>query len=779
MTLNLVFFFCRAGSDPRYPESYYDGNEQKCCFQASSSQGSVPTGPFAPVVSHKKVDDDPFCQHGNGGPIRSVPTGLKGTQGAVVTLTLDESRLARATGGQKTIAELKAILNAQREANDAAGKGSRTDVELEVEANEAAGLGAICDAEAANERERNTAVPEGWVAEDPERNPKFINGSFTHFQIKTQAATNEAAGLGAVCDAEAAYQRTVNAERGLGDITDVEVTQQKEANRKKHHCDKTDFQIQTAWRPLGSDALLKCPQDTMAAVATFAKVAFESATAKQAEMHSAFLEHAAAVMAYTAALAEHEAKQSGITAEYNAAKAASDWGKAKELQATMDQPAPEWPGSAPKNGDPMDSDAQAQEHQAMINAVNPDDRNGSAPPYQGGVIYPIWLVLGKLVEFHTEHAAEAGKADKIDLAIASQESADAAKSLHVWLGSMIAGLPLWAKEDDAAAIAAIKAAEEVEAARAAAAAPAERMMCQPMCAVAYSDDFIPCVLPPPSAAVLAFESLTVQQKEFVGALNVYVESIAPAVANTADPNAQSPEAALAEAAAAAAAKAAEDTAAAAAAAAAKASADAAAAATAAKARGDAAATKAAEDAAAAAAAAEEAAAAKARGDTAAAKAAEDATAAAKAAAAAAAADCMHFDVVFRALDVDSKDSNGFSDPYLTLSVAGTRIHKTEVIKKTLSPTWKSFAITVADFDGGNMDCEITATVIDWDRLSGDDVIGVATLTLKELCGGGGGGKWPILNAKKMAGGSKAKEGYQNSGNLELVSSTGLKAFTAL
>ena len=138
-------------------------------------------------------------------------------------------------------------------------------------------------------------------------------------------------------------------------------------------------------------------------------------------------------------------------------------------------------------------------------------------------------------------------------------------------------------------------------------------------------------------------------------------------------------------------------------------------------------------------------------------------------------------MVFRAQNVDSKDSNGFSDPYLTLAVAGTRVHKTEVIKKNLSPTWAAFAISVADFDGGNMDCEITATVIDWDRLSGDDVIGKAKLTLKELCGssGGGGGRWPILNAKKMAGGSKAKEGYQNSGILELVSSKGLKAFAAL
>ena len=126
---------------------------------------------------------------------------------------------------------------------------------------------------------------------------------------------------------------------------------------------------------------------------------------------------------------------------------------------------------------------------------------------------------------------------------------------------------------------------------------------------------------------------------------------------------------------------------------------------------------------------------------------------------------------FKATNLDAKDMSGKSDPFMVLSRDQVTIHKTKVIKSNLNPSWPEFQVSVDAFCGGDHDATVTADVYDWDRLSKPDLIGSAQLTL--------GGiactettSWGLINPKKVAGGKKAKSGYENSGVLNLVAAKG-------
>ena len=100
-------------------------------------------------------------------------------------------------------------------------------------------------------------------------------------------------------------------------------------------------------------------------------------------------------------------------------------------------------------------------------------------------------------------------------------------------------------------------------------------------------------------------------------------------------------------------------------------------------------------------------------------------------------DFTHYRFEFKAHNLDKMDKFGLSDPYMVLSRPGAnrntlQIHKTEIIKLNLNPTWAPFVIPVADFCAGDLDAPITATVYDWDRLSQDDLIGSCQFTLRQL-----------------------------------------------
>ena len=127
-----------------------------------------------------------------------------------------------------------------------------------------------------------------------------------------------------------------------------------------------------------------------------------------------------------------------------------------------------------------------------------------------------------------------------------------------------------------------------------------------------------------------------------------------------------------------------------------------------------------------------------------------------------------FRVVFDAFNLDAKDANGNSDPYLEItSLTGERIYKTEVIKKTLNPEWNRFDLNMERVSKAGKSFKVV--VYDWDRFSKPDTIGVAEIDIAAFVQSAGETKkprWDLINKKKMPGGKKAEAGYQNSGYLQ-------------
>ncbi|KAK3736203.1 hypothetical protein QZH41_011890, partial [Actinostola sp. cb2023] len=102
--------------------------------------------------------------------------------------------------------------------------------------------------------------------------------------------------------------------------------------------------------------------------------------------------------------------------------------------------------------------------------------------------------------------------------------------------------------------------------------------------------------------------------------------------------------------------------------------------------------------------------------------------------------CFHQDVVtiqFRGQKLDKKDFFGKSDPFLVFyryneDSSFTAVHRTEVIKNTLNPTWKEFSIPSRALCNGDYDRAIRVECYDWDRDGGHDLIGIFSTTLREL-----------------------------------------------
>ncbi|RUS84077.1 hypothetical protein EGW08_008189 [Elysia chlorotica] len=137
---------------------------------------------------------------------------------------------------------------------------------------------------------------------------------------------------------------------------------------------------------------------------------------------------------------------------------------------------------------------------------------------------------------------------------------------------------------------------------------------------------------------------------------------------------------------------------------------------------------------------------------------------------------------FCAHKLDKKDLFGKSDPFLTFSRSNedgsyTVVHRTEVIKKTLNPTWRPFCISIRSLCNGDYDRAIKVECHDWDADGGHDYIGSFVTTVRELSRGQCAGNiYECISEKK-----KAKKGkkYQNSGTVELMSCRIEKVFTFL
>ncbi|KAJ7331241.1 hypothetical protein OS493_020023, partial [Desmophyllum pertusum] len=117
---------------------------------------------------------------------------------------------------------------------------------------------------------------------------------------------------------------------------------------------------------------------------------------------------------------------------------------------------------------------------------------------------------------------------------------------------------------------------------------------------------------------------------------------------------------------------------------------------------------------------------------------------------------------FKGHKLDKKDFFGKSDPFLVFYRCNednsfTAVHRTEVIKYTLNPTWKAIYHPCQGTLSIRVEC------YDWDRDGGHDLIGIFSTTINEL-NSSPGMTFEAMNPKKVA----KKKGYKNSGTISLM-----------
>eukprot|EP01080_Neovahlkampfia_damariscottae_P011409 gene11409-4576_t len=129
-----------------------------------------------------------------------------------------------------------------------------------------------------------------------------------------------------------------------------------------------------------------------------------------------------------------------------------------------------------------------------------------------------------------------------------------------------------------------------------------------------------------------------------------------------------------------------------------------------------------------------------------------------------AAEFASFEVVGK--NLDKKDLFGKSDPYFTISKKLENsndyvlIFKSEIIKMTLNPKWKSFNIDLETFsESSPYDKELKIDIWDWNKIGSHDYIGGFETTLKEMMKKN---QFSIIEPKKQK-----KSKYENSGLFQI------------
>lgn len=104
--------------------------------------------------------------------------------------------------------------------------------------------------------------------------------------------------------------------------------------------------------------------------------------------------------------------------------------------------------------------------------------------------------------------------------------------------------------------------------------------------------------------------------------------------------------------------------------------------------------------------------------------------------------------------LDKKDFFGKSDPFVVISRANESgtfvvVHKTEVIKKTLNPVWKTFTIPVKTLNNGDYQRTLKLECWDWNLSGSHSFIGETYLNLQKLLDGPLPMSFPCVNPKKQ------------------------------
>uniref|UniRef100_A0A8C6NW06 Copine-3 n=1 Tax=Nothobranchius furzeri TaxID=105023 RepID=A0A8C6NW06_NOTFU len=110
--------------------------------------------------------------------------------------------------------------------------------------------------------------------------------------------------------------------------------------------------------------------------------------------------------------------------------------------------------------------------------------------------------------------------------------------------------------------------------------------------------------------------------------------------------------------------------------------------------------------------------------------------------------------------LDKKDTFGKSDPFLEFFKEGDDgkwklVHRTEVVKNNLNPTWKSFSVSLQTFCSCDLEKPLKVDCSDYDSDGSHDLIGSFTTKVSEFLKV----EFDCVHPEKL----KKKKGYKNSG----------------
>ncbi|XP_062917756.1 copine-3-like isoform X2 [Mobula hypostoma] len=136
----------------------------------------------------------------------------------------------------------------------------------------------------------------------------------------------------------------------------------------------------------------------------------------------------------------------------------------------------------------------------------------------------------------------------------------------------------------------------------------------------------------------------------------------------------------------------------------------------------------------------------------------------------------------QARNLDNKDFFGKSDPYLefhkqTEDGKWQMVHRTEVIKNNLNPSWKPFKIPLRSLGNGDFQRSIKVECYDYDNDGSHDLIGIFETSMSKLQGASYSSpmEFECIHPKKK----QKKKSYKNSGIVTFKLCQVVKEYTFL
>uniref|UniRef100_A0A8D0AJA1 Copine-3 n=2 Tax=Sander lucioperca TaxID=283035 RepID=A0A8D0AJA1_SANLU len=145
-------------------------------------------------------------------------------------------------------------------------------------------------------------------------------------------------------------------------------------------------------------------------------------------------------------------------------------------------------------------------------------------------------------------------------------------------------------------------------------------------------------------------------------------------------------------------------------------------------------------------------------------------------------DNRAIELEFHAQNLDKKDTFGKSDPFLEFFKQGDDgkwqlVHRTEVVKNNLNPSWKKFSVPLQTFCCSDLDRPLKVDCSDHDSDGSHDLIGSFTTKVSELQKAEQGAQvtFDCIHPEKQ----KKKKSYKNSGVVSVKSCKLLTQYTFL